>query len=549
MIMNRNETVELTFAGAAPTGSQVAVDVSAKITGPEGTKTVKGFYAGDDTYKVRFLPEAAGTYTYSVTGVVAAEGTVEVKEAREGHHGVVRADGLHFTHQDGKNFAGFGTTVYALAHQSDELMDQTIATLKEAPFNKVRMCVFPKHYNYNHNEPQHYPFALAPGKEGMDFSVEAGETDPAGDQSRMQPDIWDVNHPNVAFWDAFEVRLQQLFDLGIQVDLILFHPYDRWGFSSMTREDNLTYLDYVIRRFAAYPNIWWSMANEYDLCFKKDQEDWDAIGNFLKDNDPYHHLVGNHNCFPVFDASRDYITHVSLQNKTMGRVAELQQQYGKPVCYDECAYEGNINETWGNISGKEMTRRFWQVTVTGGHCTHGETYLDPALAYDNSATVWWSRGGKLIGESPKRIAFLRDLVESLPGPLEARATGMGKVLSMPREQREALIERVPEENRGFFRVTLAMEDLALARHVDPEKEYVGQVGDEVLIYYNDINCYGRRLIELPEGRTYKIEVIDTWNMTRETVATGAKGEGPQGHYEVRMPLPAKEYMAIFCTAE
>lgn len=67
-----------------------------------------------------------------------------------------------------------------------------------------------------------------------------------------------MRKPDFDFWDAFEKRLNQLFDLGIQVDLILFHPYDRWGFSTLTQEENLIYLDYVVRRLSAYPNIWWS---------------------------------------------------------------------------------------------------------------------------------------------------------------------------------------------------------------------------------------------------------------------------------------------------
>ena len=33
---------------------------------------------------------------------------------------------------------------------------------------------------------------------------------------------------------------------------------------------------------------------------------------------------------------------------------ELQKKYHKPVLYDECCYEGNLPETWGSISGKEM---------------------------------------------------------------------------------------------------------------------------------------------------------------------------------------------------
>ena len=75
------------------------------------------------------------------------------------------------------------------------------------------------------------------------------------------------------------------------------------------------------------------------------------------------------------------------------------------------------------------------------------------------------------------------------------------------------------------------------------------VGDDVLLYYNDINCYARRLIQLPAGRRYTIEAIDTWNMTRTILTKGAKGCGEQGAWEVHLPLPARPYMAILCTAE
>jgi hypothetical protein len=36
-------------------------------------------------------------------------------------------------------------------HQSEELQRQTLETLRTAPFNKIRMCVFPKSYEYNHS--------------------------------------------------------------------------------------------------------------------------------------------------------------------------------------------------------------------------------------------------------------------------------------------------------------------------------------------------------------------------------------------------------------
>jgi hypothetical protein len=37
------------------------------------------------------------------------------------------------------------------------------------PFNKMRMCVFPKHYVFNANEPPRHPFEPLPGC-GWDFS-------------------------------------------------------------------------------------------------------------------------------------------------------------------------------------------------------------------------------------------------------------------------------------------------------------------------------------------------------------------------------------------
>lgn len=536
---NRNEMIELSFHGEEPEGSWIQVDLEAVIIGPDSRKIIKGFYAGNATYKVRFLPETAGLYEYEITGVVQAKGFMQVEEAKVDCHGVVRADGCQLRHQDGRHFVGFGTTVYALANQSEELIDETIKTLSSAPFNKVRMCVFPKHYNYNHNEPNHYAFQLKEGKEGSTFSEDLIK-------ERLTENIWNVNKPDFAFWDAFERRMNQLFNLGIQVDLILFHPYDRWGFSSMNREDSLAYLDYVVRRFAAYPNIWWSLANEYDLFAFKNEADWDAFGMFLQQNDPYHHLIGNHNCFTLFDPAKEFITHVSVQTHSMNRVAEFMQKYKKPVCYDECCYEGNLNENWGNISGKEMTRRFWQATVTGGHCTHGETYLDPKLAYDNTAVVWWARGGRLIGESPKRIAFLRELIESLPGTLEPMSVGIGDLMGVTEEKREEIRTRIQEMGSNVF--LEALMDLTPAetqRFIDMDFEYAGRVEDKVFLYYLDHHTCARKMLPLPEGKSCKIEVIDTWNMTREVYAENAMGKGPQNMYEII--LNGNEWMAILVT--
>ena len=96
------------------------------------------------------------------------------------NHGPVQVRNTHhFAHADGTPHQSIGTTCYAWTHQGDKLETQTLATLKTAPFNKMRMCIFPKSYAYNTNEPVHYPF-----ENKTDFT-----------------------RPNPAFWRHLEQRI------------------------------------------------------------------------------------------------------------------------------------------------------------------------------------------------------------------------------------------------------------------------------------------------------------------------------------------------------
>ena len=537
------ETVELSYKGPEPTQSEVAVSLEATFVHALGEVRVKGFYAGNGMYKVRFLPERTGTYRYSVSGHALPQpvkGTVEVSSADARHCGLVRAEGTHLRHADGTDFHSFGTTVYALAHQSNALIEETLQSLTAAPFNKIRTCLFPKHYNYNFNEPPYYPFRPKAGTPEKEFNAREFSIFP---EKRVQPDAyWDVHHPDFAFWDRFEKILLRLQEMGLEVDLILFHPYDRWGFSNLTREDNLTYLDYLLRRFSAFPNLWWSLANEYDLCFNKTAQDWEAIEAFVAENDPYHHLLSNHNCFRMWDAGRENITHVSWQTGQHYRVAELMRRYGKPVLIDECRYEGNVPEFWGNLSGQDMTRKFWRVTAQGGYCTHGETYL-PGTAQaegttrtDEEDVVWWAKGGVLQGESPSRISFLRGIIESLPGPLEPM-NGMGDFFGKNDEEMGETLRATPEEMRPFFSAIAAMDRRERDFFFADQFTYAGHFGDEAFLYYLDDQCCARFDCELSESDSYRVEVIDTWEMTRQTVSENARGK-------TSVKLPGKPFMAV-----
>src|SRR6201994_3745070 len=145
----------------------------------------------------------------------------------------------------------------------------------------------------------------------------------------------------------------------------------------------------------------------------KSVQDFARFFRILEQYDPYRHLRSVHYSHTMYDYSRPWVTHASLQTSDFAAAPGFRTAWKKPVCYDEVQYEGNLNSRWGNISGDEMARRFWLGVIAGCYVTHGETLLpaDSPMTEDTTPTLWWSHGGELHGSSPAQIAFLRKLVE------------------------------------------------------------------------------------------------------------------------------------------
>ena len=145
---------------------------------------------------------------------------------------------------------------------------------------------------------------------------------------------FDLFRFNPEHFRHIEYCISKLQDLGIEADIIMMHPYDRWGFAYMTKEQDDLYWNYAAARFSAYRNVWWSAANEYDLLKAKTTEDWERYGKILCEKDPYHHLRSIHHCINSYDHSRPWITHVSIQGNP-ANVDSLRSRYQKPVVMDE----------------------------------------------------------------------------------------------------------------------------------------------------------------------------------------------------------------------
>jgi len=473
-VKSNSETIErwgvFELALQGPSGGNPFADVqlSGEFRQNERVFRPEGFYDGNGIYRIRFMPDTTGEWSYVTRSnrseLDGKKGQLTCVKPSPSNHGPVRVHKKwHLAYADGTSYFQVGTTCYAWAHQGNEMEQQTLATLKEAPFNKMRMCVFPKSYTYNKNEPEFYPFEGKPLKD------------------------WDYSRFNPEFFRHFEKRVGDLCEMGIEADLILFHPYDRWGYKDMDAETDDRYLRYIVARLAAYRNVWWSFANEYDLMKSKTMADWDRFFQIVWKYDPYNRLRGIHNCRGFYDHTKPWVTHASIQSSDLARARQWRDQYQKPIIYDECKYEGNIPQGWGNITAKELVHRFWLGTIAGCYVGHGETYKHP------EDILWWSKGGVLHGQSPARITFLKEIMEQTP-----------------------FDEMVPGE--------LPVGNYTLSKE-----------GEFYFVYCTKSEPV---ILDLPGPRAYKVDGIDTWDMTITSLGSASEGKfrftPPKPNYLLRL---------------
>ncbi len=308
---------------------------------------------------------------------------------------------------------------------------------------------------------------------------------------------WDYTKFNPKHFEHLEKRIRDLMDLGIEADIIVMHPYDRWGFSLMSKEEDDLYWKYLVARCSAFRNVWWSLANEYDLMPQKSIADWERYASILCEKDVYGHLRSIHNCKKIYDFARPWVTHCSVQRIDPYLSGELvtkwRERYQKPVVLDEIVYEGNIELNWGNIPGEEMNRRFWEGAVRGGYPGHGETYLS------EDQILWWSHGGVLKGTSPRRFQFLLKILKETPG------------LGLKETQLNPYTEDL----------------MATVDSLIPVPYY---------LFYYGFRCPAFKEYYFDDEKEYEVEVLDTWEMTVTKCGTF------RGKFKVQ--LPAKQYIAV-----
>ncbi|NTU85681.1 MAG: DUF5060 domain-containing protein, partial [Chloroflexales bacterium] len=332
------EPLELALQATRPTANPYRdVQLSATFSGPDGQRiSIAGFWDGGDTWRVRFTPTAPGVWSYQ-TGSEPADpglsqsGTISVAKAASDSHGFLRVDGRHFAFDDGAPFFMLGTTAYTLARTALGGGDYRAFLDGSAAhgITKVRTLVYP--WDSQTPFPYRSPFV--------------------GD---------DHDRPDLPYWQALDQVVSAAAARSLLVDLILFADSDH-AFGSLAQDQR--YVRTILARYAAFPNVIWTLTNEWEATGKP-MSYWNTIGALVQKEDPYgtnteglrralsiHNQTGGAGGGRFAFAGQAWPTHAVVQygvrngSTTFGDVWAQQSILrntapGWPVVNDEISYLG-----------------------------------------------------------------------------------------------------------------------------------------------------------------------------------------------------------------
>ncbi len=399
------------------------LELDAIVRDPDGAELrVPAFWAGGQTWRLRYSPAKPGTHTWrtvctdaSNSGLHAQGGTLEAV-AYQGpnalyRHGPIRIakDRRHFEHADGTPFFWLADTWWMGLVQRMRWPDDfewLAADRIRKGFNVVQIVAglypdMPEHDQRGANE------AGFPYDDGY---------------SRINP----------AYFDMADLRIRHLSESGISPCIV-----GCWGYylPIAGTEKMKRHWRYLVARWGAYPVTWclagegsmpYYLSKNRDADVKNQKSGWTEVGRYVRTIDPYRHPVTIHPSSSarvtvddpsVLDFDMLQTGHgdrESIPNTVKVITASYKTSPVMPVVNGEVCYEG-IQEA----SRQEIQRfMFWSCVLSGAA---GHTYGANGIWQVNTPERPFgaSPHGRSWGDTPWRTA------SQLPG---SGQLGMAKSL-------------------------------------------------------------------------------------------------------------------------
>jgi Domain of unknown function (DUF5060)/Protein of unknown function (DUF4038)/Putative collagen-binding domain of a collagenase len=358
---------ELTLTAAGRYANPyVETEVSVTFNGPDGiVKTVPGFWDGGSTWRIRFTPTREGRWTWSTRspdpGLDGKSGSIRCTAPAPGQHGFLRRDVRHpstFVWDDGTRFFMWGQTYYEIVRhaRADPGWRRAIDEVKALGLTKVRMLLYPWPAQPAQNRyPDSQPFR--------------------GSRRAPDHDTLDLRH-----WHALDDVIRYLERQGLVADLVLVADNAR---TFGTEAQDHRYARYALARFAAFPNVIWTLSNEWNYT-RKPRSYFDTLGSIIRDEDPwmvegqYLRPLSTHQQtridFQFFDAR--WPVHAIIQYGVRnGRYVNGDEWgnagivanagHGMPVVNDEYGYAGESSAAV-TFTPTQHRQAIWGIATAGG---------------------------------------------------------------------------------------------------------------------------------------------------------------------------------------
>ena len=404
-------TIEQFHPHDFPFSAQVAgnpfdVDLTAELTGPDGTRIdIPAFYAGANTWKIRFSPTLPGRWTLRTISPVAALNAQTVtaidcvRNTNPAIHGALRVDPAHrhhFLYEDGSRYFLMGYEADWLwgADMKDpdrKVMHHLIDQIAARGFNHVLVNIYAHDTSWSKGHQNQWDYGPT------DLYVFGGTNDKP-DHTRL----------NTAFFDIYDGMMDALLEKGIVANIMLKVYNKMVNWPAPGGKDEERYFRYVAARYQAYPNLVWDFAKE--AYYERDKQLEKRLIDLVRATDGYHRLTTAHDN-DLYDWDQNLSTNLDFRTDQehsfwKETVAFDRNLLPWPIVNSELYYERGVD----NLPTYPV-KQDWQDMIRGAY----EVYLSGGyFVYYYSNTAW-----DLVKPDPEppgmpRFAILKDNLSALP---------------------------------------------------------------------------------------------------------------------------------------
>lgn len=392
--------VEVTINVASPDAKNPFTDavVEAQFgrTGESKRLSVDGFCDSADgsVFRARFMPWAAGEYSYSVTyrqGAFTKTDSGKFRAVASHRRGPVRVDPQypwHFIWEGtGEHYFFNGTTAFWLmGWREDRIVNYIIDRLHGMKINRIRALISGATETL-WGEP------VMPGGSFTPFLRPSPAEKP---ESLDHPGI-DFTRFNVPYWQRWDRMMRYARERDVIISAILeistHHAQAPAG-----SEDERRYIRYAVARLSAFSNLNYDLGDDLDSF--RDEKWAHETGTLIETWDPYKHLATSH---PVHranqDRASDWFGFTSIQNWSHQQHAlmleerDIQKKTGRiiPQTNEEYGYEDHYPH-WGPApplaSAETLRQMTWDIAMAGAYGTAGESCRRGTNVWPDSGGGW-----------------------------------------------------------------------------------------------------------------------------------------------------------------